>query len=189
MATRRQIKEAFHDHLTNAANGHVDVGNVGLEQPESNEELPALVYRGDYRKVPMNEGSAAPAYDEYDNNDNATAEVFKKVREASFGVLVVGEDESTREDAYEAVRSYFEKFEEDPWDPSTIQSDINKVRVIDSTAQDDDDRIPIARTDRLLIRLQFTLEHKHSVEHLDQVNTTLDADDDGTTDESYTFSG
>lgn len=170
MATRREIREAFQTHLKQST---TLTDNVGQEQPESEEELPALVYRGSYRKIALNGASGAPSDVNTDSNGNVTQEIYETVHEASFGVGVFDVDEQRREDIYEDVRSYFEKYELPAWDVSTIQGDINTIRVLDSDPEDDPDRTPSQRGDRLIIRLQYTRQHIKDVDHVSTVDQSI----------------
>lgn len=193
MATRRDIREAFYSHLETAvgagtASELVTANNIGEEQPESEEDYPAIVHRDDWRKIYINDGSSAPTELIRDSNGNVTTEVYETFHEGSFGVGMLDPDESHREDVYEAVRSYFEKYEERPWDESNIQADVEWVNVLDADSRDDPDAMPTIRGDRLIIRLGFSRAHTRDVDPMTTVSTDVDADNDGTTDETYTFS-
>lgn len=189
MATREQIRQAFYSALETAASGLVNPINIGQEYPESDEEYPSIVHDDSYRKVPMNQGSAAPSGQQRDGNGDATAQDFTSVHEAQFSVLVASDDESEKESVYEAVRDYFEKYEHPAWDASDIQSDVKWVRVLDSNSEDDQDRQPIARGDRLDIRLTFIRVKSKSGTAIQNGSIDVDADNDGTGDETFTFSG
>lgn len=186
MATRRQIREAFYADLETAVSGHLGADDVMQEQNEDEEVLPRVVHNDDYRKVPMNQGSAAPTRVARDGNDDATEEFFTTMHEAVFEVLVVSESEQTKEDIYEDVRTYFEKYEHPAWDASDIQTDVAWVRVLDSASEDDGDHEPIARGDRLEIRLTFQRDLGKTDTAIQSVDTNVDADNDGTTDATFT---
>lgn len=170
MATRRDIREAFYARLESAANPHVPAENITQESPGSKEELPTIVHNDDYRKIPINQGSGAPSEIEYDSNGDATAEVYETLHEASFGLGFIDHDEQRKEDSYEAVRSYFEKFETVGWDVESIHSDAEIIRVLDSHSEDDEDASPTIRGDRLIVRIQFTREHVKDIDPTTSVN-------------------
>lgn len=188
MATRKAIRQAFYSEVETAASGHVPATNIGHEEPTSEEDFPAIVHRDDYRKIPINEASSAPTAIKRDASGNATDEVYETLHEASFALTFLDEEanEVAREDAYEAVRSHFEKFEHRPWPVSDIQTDVEWVDVLDATSDDDADAAPTVRGDVLIIRLGFTRDHDRPVDATTTVTHAVDADDDGTTDETYT---
>lgn len=170
MATRKQIREAFYSHLETAVSGYVEPSNIGEEEPETEEEHPSLVHNDDYRKIEMNQASGAPSDVLYDSNGNATTEIYKSVHEGSFGVVIEDHDEQRKESIYEALRSYFEKYEFQGWDASTVQSDIEGIRVLDANSEDDTDSSPTVRGDRIIIRIQFVREHQKDVDATTSVN-------------------
>lgn len=173
MATRRQIREAFYSHLETAANGLVPAENIGQDEPESEEDHPAIVHRDDYRKVPLNDGSSAPSELVRNQDDEVVQEVYESYHEASFGVGIIDHDEQRKEDIYEAVRSYFEKYEQTPWPASDIQTDCEWVNVLDANSEDDTDASPTVRGDRLIIRLGFSRDHVRDVDPTRSVNRTV----------------
>jgi len=184
MATRRDIREAFYSHLESTVSGLVPADNIGQDEPETEEDFPAIVHNDDYRKVPLNDGSSGPTDIIYDNNGEVAELIYSSYHEASFGVAIFDTDEQRKEDIYEAVRSYFEKFEERPWPVSDIQADAEWIDVLDSTSQDDTDASPHVRGDRLIIRLGFARTHSFSdFSNIHQVDHLVDGGDDGTTDE------
>lgn len=187
MATRKDIRQAFYNHLEIASSGLVPADNISEEEPDSDENLPAIVHGDDYRKIPLNMGSGGPTHIVYDQYGDATEEVYHSVREASFGVVPLDTDESRREDIYEAVCSYFEKYEEPAWDASDIHSDVKWVRVLDANSTDQTNSTPLVRGDRLIIRLTFVRDHRKAVDAVDQMNLSVDVEDDGTVEETYTF--
>lgn len=186
MATRREIREAFYSDLEVAVSNHLDPDDINQEQGEQPEDLPSLVHKDDYRKVPMNQGSAAPTRVRRDTNDDAEAELYGTMHEAVFSCKVESDDEQIKEDIYEALRTYFEKYEHPAWDASDIQSDVAWVRVVDSTSEDDVDHEPIARGDRLEIRLTFQREIENTGTAIQSVDSEVDADNDGTTEFTFT---
>jgi hypothetical protein len=186
MASRKDIREAFRTNLVNAVSGLVPSDRVALEQGERPERLPSVVYDDAYRKVPMNQGSNAPTRVERDNNGDATAEVYTTLHEAVFSVLVVHDDEQEKEDIYESFRTYFEKYEHPAWDAADIQADVAWVRVLDSNSEDDADHEPIARGDRVEVRITFERDISNSGTAIQSVDGSMDADNDGTAESSYT---
>lgn len=173
MATRKDIREAFYSHLETAVDGLVDPLNIGQEEPDSEEDHPAIVHNDDYRKVPLNDGSSAPTELIRNDSGEVIEEVYESYHEASFGVAIFDHDEQRKENIYEALRSYFEKFEERPWPSSTIQSDCEWVEVLNASSTDDTSANPTVRGDRLIIRLGFARQHGHEVEPTRSVNRTV----------------
>lgn len=174
MASRRDIRQAFYDALETAASGFVPADNIKQIRPETTEDLPAIVHRDDYTKIPINDGSSAPTELVRDDAGNVTQEVFETLHEASFGVTFIDSDEGRREDTYEAVRKYFERYQHAAWDSSSLHADVQWVEVLNSTSEDDTDVTPTNRGDRLIIRLGFTREHEHDVTATSTVNRTVD---------------
>jgi hypothetical protein len=181
MATRRQLREAFYDELETAASGHVPSEDVRQDYPNDSEELPAIVHRDDYRKVPINRG-AAPVDKGRDSNDDVTGLVYASIIEAQFSLLVVSDDEQEKEDAYEAVRSHFEEFTHPIRDASEIHSDAHRVEVQDAVSEDTEERDPPARGDRLAINVRFQRFYTSSETAVDYIGQNIDADDDGIDD-------
>lgn len=173
MATRRQIREAFYSHLETAVNGLVPPENIGQEEPESDVDYPAVVHRDDYRKVPLNDGSSAPTELVRNDAGEVEKEVYSSYHEASFGVAIRDHDEQRKEGIYEAIRSYFEKYEKRPWPESDIQSDCEWVNVRESNSEDNTDSSPTVRGDRLIIRLGFSRKHEHNVDPTRSVNRSV----------------
>lgn len=184
MATRRNIREAFYSELETAASGHVSASSIGQEYPNEDESLPAIVHTDNYRDVPMNTKTGIA-----DTTTDATGvqeEIYSQVMEARFSVLVVGDDEQAREDAYEAIRTYFEEFEYPVKDATTLHSDVNTIRVMDSNSEDTEERDPPARGDRLQVNVQFERFYVKDVDPATDINLNVDADNDGVDDITYT---
>ncbi|WP_226041172.1 hypothetical protein [Natrinema sp. DC36] len=173
MATRRNIRTAFYDGLEVASNGLVDPDNIGEEEPNEEEDYPAIIHSDDHRKVRMNEGSGAPSDLVRDSNGDVIQEIYTNVHEGSFGVMIQGMDENLREDVYEAVHSYFEKYEHPAWDETDIHTDVKWVKVLDSNSEDNTDGSPTVRGDNLIIRIGYTKEHVKDVESIDSVQRTI----------------
>lgn len=190
MATRRDIREAFYAELESAAAGHVAADNIRGENPESEEQLPSIVHDDAYRKRPINMASDAPIDVQRDMSGDATAETHGSLHDAQFSLLLWFTDEDAKEDCYEAVRSYFEKYEvsSSTWDPADIQSDVKWVRVEDATSQNDEDIDPVRHGDRLLVQLTFLRTYDNTGTAVQSVTTDVDADNDGTTDATWTSS-
>lgn len=183
MATRRQVREAFYAELESAAST-LAADDIGQEYPNSEEDLPRIVHNDAYRKVPWNQNGAPKSVTE---NDDGTYDVnYVTMMQAVFQVLIVSDDEQEKEDIYEDVRSYFERFEHPRWDESSIQTDVHDVSVEGSDSQDSQSRDPPARGDLLTIRLGYERLYATTVESISQITQELDADSDGTTDSTYT---
>jgi len=204
MASRRDVREAFYAELDTAADTLVPSDNIGQEEPNSREELPAIVHNDNYRSVPMHNMSAPTDVDR--NNSGAVkALYFSRTMQARFSLTILDEDEQSKEDIYEAVRGYFEDYmhsaEYFP-DPSEIQSDVHDVDVTDADSQDFTERDPPMRGDVLQVDLGYERikqvvrndlagnneypDPDSTFENIEEVTHNVDADNDGTTDETYT---
>jgi hypothetical protein len=161
MADRRDIREAFYGELETAVSDITDVGpeNISQETPDSDEELPAIVHNDDYRPATLN-GISGPRDIETDANGNDAAFVFYSMMEAQFGVAVLDPDEQRKESIYEALRRQFERYEHPWWDTTDLHADIHDVTVQDATSDDDDDREPIVRGDRVIVRLGYKRDYR-----------------------------
>lgn len=176
MASRRDIREAFYSALEAAVPAAIDASDITQEYPDPDTDaaaLPQVVHNDNYRKVPMNRG-AAPARVEYTGGGDEDVYRYASMMEARFTVTMISEDEQLKEDVYEDVRRYFEKFQHPPWDESSIQEDVHSVEVTDSTSQDREDREPTARADRLSITLGFTRFYDADVESVDTIDRSVD---------------
>lgn len=175
MATRRDVREAFYAALETAVDGLVPASNVSQEHPNSEEDLPAVVHNDNYRKVPMNRG-ASPTDIETDSDGNVTALVFTTMMQAQFNVTVLSDDESEKEDIYEAVRTHFEPYTHFK-DTSQLQADVHRVEVEDVSSDDLTERDPTARADTLTINLGFERFYAQSVDHIDSIDQSIDVED------------
>lgn len=191
MASRRDVREAFYAELDTAADTLVPSDNIGQEEPNSREDLPAIVHNDNYRSVPMHNMSAPKDVDR-DNSGAVTAVYFSRTMQARFLLTILSENEQTKEDIYEAVRGYFEDYiysaSHFP-DPSEIQSDVHDVDVTDSDSQDFTERDPPMRGDVLQVTLGYERIKKidsSEFENIEKVIHNVDADNNGTTDETYT---
>jgi hypothetical protein len=184
MATRRQIRENFYAELETAAGGFVAAGDIGQEYPNEDETLPAIVHNDNYREVPMNTNTGPVAVQT--DSAGVQAEVYSEVMEAQFSILVVSDDEDLKEDIYEAVRSHFGNFKFPTRDASEIHADAYRVEVNDANSDDTENRDPPARGDRLAINVGFERYYTRDTTPAESVTLNQDADNDGTTDETYT---
>lgn len=182
MATRRDIREAFYSELETAAGGLLDSDDIAQEYPDSEEDLPRIVHNDNYRKTPMN-APTGPTDVETDSAGEQ-AYIYSKLMEAQFTLLVVAVDESVKEDIYEAVRTYFEDFEDPTRDESDIQTDVHDVEVGDVTSQDSENRDPPARGDSMRISLGYQRKGTRNTTPTAEVIGGIDVDepdsDDGT---------
>lgn len=186
MATRRDIREAFYAELETAASGHVTASSIGQDHPNSDEDLPAIVHNDDYRHVPMNR-SASPTRVTTDTDGEQTY-TYSRIVQAQFLVTIVSDDEQEKEDAYEAVRSYFEPYSTPVKDASSLQTDAFRIEVEDATSRDFTDREPASRGDSLAINISFERLYDTDVDPTTTVEQNVDGDNDGTIDETYTTS-
>lgn len=185
MVTRRTVRETFYTALEDAADGLVSASDISQERPESDEKLPCIVHNDNYRPVPMNRGNA-PTDVIRDESGAVVGEVYTTIIEAQFDVTVLSDDESEKEDIYEAVRSYFEPFTHYK-SARSLQSDVFRIEVDDSSSNDLTDRNPIGRGDTLAVRLQFERHYTDDVTPVDTVDQTVDIDGDDIEDISNTI--
>lgn len=185
MASRRAIREAFYAELETAASGFVPTSNITQEEPNSDEDLPAIVHDDNYRQVPMNR-SAAPTDVTY-SNGVVQSITYSRMMQAQFSVTIISDDEQEKEDIYEAVRTYFEPYSTPIKDASSLQTDAHRVEVNDATSRDDPDREPTSRGDSLSINIGF--ERKYTISRsggdfgtMDTIEHDIDVDGDGTAD-------
>lgn len=175
MATRRDVRVAFYDHLETATSGLLDPENISNEYPDDESDLPSIVHADAYRPVLMNRG-AAPK-EELDNGDIR----YTKPMEATFSLLILSQDENEKEDIYEAVRSYFEKYEFPAYDESDIQEDVHDVDTAESNSEDYEDREPPAHGDRLVVNLGYERFTDVAYDEIETVQHSGDTGDNTTT--------
>lgn len=190
MATRREIREAFYTDLESAVSGHIPSSNVSQNEPGTDEDLPALVHNDNYRDVPMNRG-VGPTDVVRDNSGAITEISWSGLQQARFTVTVFAEDEQVKEDAYEALHSHFGAYEHPTKDVSGLHTDVFDIGVADTNSVDWTEREPIARGDQVVIDVSFeryyTLKKSDGdFDTIDDIDHLIDADNDGTTDLTYT---
>jgi hypothetical protein len=182
MATRRQIREAFYSELETAVGTLLDSDDITQEYPDSAEDLPRIVHNDNYRKVPMNAPTGPTGVDSDAAGEQAY--IYAKLMEAQFTVLVVAEEEDAKEDIYEAVRTYFEDFEDPTRDEDEIQSDVHDVEVGDANSQDSENRDPPARGDSMRISLGYQRKGERDTTPVDSIDAGIDVDDPETSDDT-----
>lgn len=186
MATRQQIREAVYDNIETAVDGLVPPAQVSQENSNSTEALPTVVHNDAYRLVPMNNGRGPTGVET--NNDGAIiGHNHSRQIEARFSLTVRAEDELVKENIYEALRTYFEKYTVPVADESDIHPDVYRVEVTDSNSDDDEEREPVARGDTLTLNVFFEREYTRDVDPIDTVEQGVDSDNDGSTDFNYTI--
>jgi hypothetical protein len=200
MATRGDIRDAFTSEMKQVSgtydvvdeNGTVvrtvtlDTDDIGLRNPEQTEPLPQIVYHDDYRKVVYNGVGTGPDYVEYRNDGTVDYEVWREYIEAQFIIDVRSDTEGSKEPIYEALRARFGQYQFSPWDESALHDDVIRVQVLDSQSVDSGDVEDVIRGDQIEVRITFHRDYTFSTDNITDVNTAVDADDDGTVDYSYT---
>lgn len=192
MATRRTIRESFYTELDSAAGTLVASDNISQEEPNTKEDLPAIVHSDAYRPVPMNNRSA-PTSVTVDNAGVIQSVTFSRTMQARFTLTIQSDDEQEKEDIYEQVRSHFEDYTYNDAafpDPSDIHPDMHDIGVEGSDSSDLTERKPPARGDIVEVTLGYertkTFERGTDFDTIDEIDHRIDADNDGTTDETYT---
>lgn len=184
MATRKQIREPFYSELETAVSGLVTSDNIGEEFPSDEEELPAVVHRDDYRRNQLNTNTGIK--DTVTDSDGVQEEIRSRLMQGRFTLTAVSDDEAEKEDIYEAIRSHFEVYEFPNKAADSLQSDVNRIWVTDSNSTDDEDREPTLRGDQLIVFVEYERIIGRDVDPAKEVNTNVDADNDGTDDISLT---
>lgn len=200
MATRGDIRDAVYEEMVAVA-GTYDVvdadGNtvdtttleadeIGLREPEDDEELPQIVYHDNYVRVTYNGVGKGPDMVTYDQDGNVDQEIWREYIEAQFIIDVRASAEDDKEPVYEALRTRFGQYEHAPWDETDIHEDVTNVRAMDAQTIDTGDAEHTIRGDQLEVRVEFHRDYTFSTDTIEGVNTTVDADDDGTDDYTYT---
>lgn len=167
MATRQDIRESFYGELATAADGIVPSSNISQQYP-SDQEFPTIVHNDAYRRLPMN-NTTGPSTANYSDGEVDSYE-YTATMEAQFTVLIASDDETEKEQAYEAVRTHFEEFEYPIRDLSDIHPDAYFIEVMDVNSQDNDDTEPIVRADSVTVNLRFTRTYERDVNAIDSVD-------------------
>lgn len=201
MADRETIRDAFYDHLQTEAAGTYDVTasdgsvlhtvtldaeHVSLYNPEDEETHPQIVYDDSYRQVTYNGVGAGPNSKTYNQDGSVADERWHEYREAQFTIDVRGADELDVEPIYEAVHRAFQKFRYGPWNLSDLHSDISSIEVRSTLTSDVPEADQIIRGDQVEVVLVFKREFILTEDNIDTVDHGVDADNDGTSDDSYT---
>jgi len=184
MATRRQVRTAFYSELEDAVDGLVDPTNVTLDGPDNEEQLPAVTHGYQVRDAPLNR-ETAPIRTSSANGE--TTYTYVKNIQIQFSVTVQANDAQVEEDIYEAVRTYFEKYDTPIADVSTIQSDVHDIDITDATTNNDTERGPPLRADRIDIQLTYQRFYEDTGDDLTEVEARFDQDNDGQVDEQRTY--
>lgn len=202
MATRGDVRDAFTAELKAVA-GTYDVtdadGNVigavtldaddgiGLRNPESAESYPRIVYHENYRPQTYNGVGTGPDTIRHNDDGSVDAAIYKEYVVAQFIVDVRASDEKAKEPIYEALHTQFARYEQPPWDESDLHEDVIDVSVQDRNTADGDDAEQTIRGDQLEVQIEFHRNYEFSTDNIDQINFDVDADSDGTADDSYTI--
>lgn len=176
MATRRNIKEAFYTELVTAVTGLVDANDVTLTQFDRSTTLPRVVYTDLYRHLPINGASGSPHKVNRDMNDVVTSEEFHEYEEAVFTITVKDSDENSLEPIYEAIHSYFGKYQFQPWDESEIHEDVFRVRIRDVRTTDDASSENTTRGDTLEVHIAFIRSYERVEENIESVQHDVEGE-------------
>lgn len=202
MATRGDIRDAFYSQLSSVAgtydvtdtNGNVvdtitlDAANIKLRHP-ADEDVPHIVYHDNYTRLGYNLVGRGPHDYELNQDGSVSAALYHEYVEAQFIIdLRVGGDvaEQRKEPVYEQLRSTFAKYERGGWRPSDFHSDATRIRVMEASTADTGDVEDVIRGDQLEVRVEFRRIYRLDEANIDSVETAMDADNDGTTEDTYT---
>jgi hypothetical protein len=200
MATRGELRDAFTSELKGVSGTYdvedsggsvidsvtLDSADIGLRNPEATEALPAIVYHEDYRRVVYNGVGAGPDMKSYDSNGNVDEEIWREYIEGQFIIDVRASNETYKEPLYEALRSQFGKYQFSAWDEASLHADIIDVEVLDASSADSGDVEDVIRGDQLEVRITFYRDYTMSTDIITRVDSLIDADDDGTVDNTFT---
>lgn len=154
MATKKTIKKTFYDDLTSAVSGLVNSENVVLQNPEKAEALPAVAYSEYTTSTPYAGSSSVSKRGEETDSDGNTVEIYHEYMLASFDVIIQADDESTKDDIYEAVRSQYNSYS--MWDePDDFHTHCKEVRVLGGSNADRVDNDEVIRGDQLTVEFIF----------------------------------
>lgn len=199
MATRGEIRDAFTSEMkivsgtydVEDASGTVvrtvtlDSDDIGLRNPEQTEPLPQIVYHEDYRRVVYNGVGRGPDYVDYNTDGSVNQEIWREYIEAQFIIDVRSDNEASKEPIYESLRSRFAQYQFSPWDETSLHGDVIRVQVLDAQTVDSGDVEDVIRGDQIEVRITFHRDYTFSTDNITQVNTAVDADNDGTNDYTY----
>lgn len=199
MASRADIRDAFTGELRAVAGTYsvedslgnqietvtLDATDIGLRDPESSEEHPAIVYHDDYRAVTYNGVGTAPARTTRLVGGGVDEEFWREYVEAQFIVDVRSSNEVRKEPIYEALRRRFGKYQLGGWNETDVHADIIDIDVRDSTTVDAGDEEDVIRGDQLEVRITFKRDYSFDTDNIDTIEHQMDADDDGTIDYTY----
>lgn len=184
MATRRAVREAVYADAEQAVGDLLEPERITQEYPAGPEDLPHVVHDDDYSRARLNTGSAPHSVTQVDSDTLRVRYGLRMEGLFTFGILDT--DEQRKEDIYEAFRSHFERYQlpaDGPGlDTTSLNEDVDRVVVGESTSVDEPSREPVARGDEVAVRVYFTRYFEQDVEAIDQVDRGVDVGDDGTID-------
>ena len=181
MATRKDIRVAFYDELETAA---PSAANITQESPNTVETFPTVTHTYRTRADPINRGTAPTSVTRDTAGDQSYT--YSETREIQFTVTVVSDSDMEKEDVYETIKGYFGGYEKNIKDITDIHSDIYRVDVANSSPNNMADRTPRVYGDSLTISLFFERYYEEDVDPTTGLSFGVDADGDGTIDETYT---
>jgi len=181
MATRKDIRVAFYDELETAAPSET---NITQESPNTVEVFPTIAHTYRTRPDPINRGVAPTSVTT--DTDGEQTYTRSETREIQFTATVVSDSDMEKEDVYETLKGYFGGYEKNIKDYTDLHPDIYQIRVSDSNPNNMTDRTPRVYGDSLTISLFFERYYEEDVDPTTGVSFGVDADGDGTIDETYT---
>lgn len=201
MATRGDIRDAFTSELKAVAGTYdvkddagnvvdtvtLDASDIGLRDPEDEESYPRVVHHENYRPQEYNGVGTGPDDVRYNNDGSVDAVIYKEYVVGQFIVDVRANNEQYKEPIYEALHTQFAKYEQSPWDESDVHPECRDIEVRDRNNSDGSNAEQTIRGDQLEVRIEFHRNYEFATDNLDQINFDVDADSDGTADDSYTI--
>jgi len=132
MTTQKQVRFDIYNELEQVTSGVVDSVNITDTQPHKREDFPAIVHSYEVRENPLNRGGAAPVRTTYTNNE-ADSLVYSTLHVASFTITVAATSKATESTLHTTLKDHFDLFTKQTAYPKTINADITKIRLSDST--------------------------------------------------------
>lgn len=200
MATRGEIRDAVTSEMkavsgtydVEDADGSVistvtlDASDIGLRNPEPIQSLPAIAYHENYRRVRYNDVGAGPDMTVYNDDGSVAHTEWREYIEGQFIIDVRAGDEVAKEPIYEALRTQFGQYQFLPWPETDLHQDVIDITVEDSTTVDTTESEDVIRGDQLEVRVTFHRSYVLDTDNITSVETAVDADLDGTDDQTYT---
>lgn len=199
MATRADIKDAFYDRVSDLSGDYtvtrgdgstytvtLEPDDIRLIHPEKPETLPQVVYSDNYTTLQINDAGAAADMIARDESDHVDYKEWREYVQATFIVTVRAANDLEKEPIYEEIRRSFGELSLGGWDASALHDDVIEVNVDSGQSIDTGEAEDVIRGDQFEIQITFYRSYQFEADLIEEVDTMVDADDDGTVDYIYT---